>query len=91
MSGDARRGTPKFPLRLDELGRRAPLAPAVRSAPKPGVKPSPMSSLPAPKLQATAAAARAVLRPQRLVEHAHVDASRRVAPSGIGLDSGEMR
>jgi protein-L-isoaspartate(D-aspartate) O-methyltransferase len=32
-----------------------------------------------------------VLRPQRLVEQAHGDASRRVAPSGLGLDSLEMR
>jgi protein-L-isoaspartate(D-aspartate) O-methyltransferase len=92
MSGEAPRGgTPKFPLRLDELGKRAPLAPATKPGPKPSVKPNPTSSAPAPKLQATAAAARAVLRPQRLVEHAHLDASRRVAPSGIGLDSAEMR
>jgi protein-L-isoaspartate(D-aspartate) O-methyltransferase len=47
---------------------------------------------PAPlKLNPTAVAARAVLRPQRLVEHAHADASRHVAPSGLGLDSLEMR
>ena len=65
----------KFPLRLDALDKRAKAAPVA----------------PALKLQATAAAARAVLRPQRLVEHAHVDASRRAAPSGLGLDSVEMR
>jgi protein-L-isoaspartate(D-aspartate) O-methyltransferase len=80
MSGEARRAA-KFPLRLDELGKRAKAAPAAKPAP----------SAPAPKLQATAAAARAMLRPQRLVAHAHTDASRRVAPSGIGLDSVEMR
>ena len=80
MSGEARRAS-KFPLRLDELGKRAKVKPAARPAP----------SAPLPKLQATAVAARAMLRPQRLVEHAHADAGRRVAPSGIGLDSAEMR
>ena len=84
MSAQDKRAS-KFPLRLDDLGSRvkvarAPLAPV--SAPV-------LTS--APKLQATAAAARSVLRPQRLVEHAHVDASRRAAPSGIGLDSADVR
>jgi protein-L-isoaspartate(D-aspartate) O-methyltransferase len=84
----------KFPLRLDALDwRRAKTAPAH----KPVAKPLPPStpSAPMPKLQATAAAARAVLRPQRLVQHAHADASvvssRRAAPAGVGLDSLEMR
>jgi protein-L-isoaspartate(D-aspartate) O-methyltransferase len=86
MSGEAKRAG-KFPLRLAELDPRAKSAPAA----KPGPKPSPAPRAPAPKLQATAVAARAMLRPQRLVEHAHVDASRRVAPSGLGLDSVEMR
>jgi protein-L-isoaspartate(D-aspartate) O-methyltransferase len=45
----------------------------------------------APKLQATAAAARAVLRPQHLLKGAHFDSTRRVAPSGIGLDSADVR
>lgn len=84
MSAEAKRAG-KFPLRLDELGQRA------RSAPAAKPKPSPAPHVPAYKLQATAVAARAMLRPQRLVEHAHVDASRRVAPSGLGLDSVEMR
>ena len=83
MSGDARRA-PKFPLRLNELDKRAKVA---APAPKPVVAPP----TPQPRLNATAAAARAVLRPQRLVEHAHADAARRVAPSGLGLDSVEMR
>jgi len=65
----------KFPLRLDSLDKRARTAPAS----------------PAPKLQATAVAARAVLRPQRLVGDAHADAARHIAPSGLGLDSAEMR
>ena len=84
MSGPGKRAS-KFPLRLDDLGSRVkvartPLAPV--SAPL-------LTS--APKLQATAAAARSVLRPQRLVEHAHVDASRRIAPSGVGMDSADVR
>ena len=84
MSGPGKRAS-KFPLRLDDLGSRVkvartPLAPV--SAPL-------LTS--APKLQATAAAARSVLRPQRLVEHAHVDASRRGAPSGVGMDSADVR
>jgi protein-L-isoaspartate(D-aspartate) O-methyltransferase len=84
MSADPRRGT-RFPLRLSELGSPAKVArtPAVPAAA-------------APKLQVTTAAAvtaggRAVLRPQRLVEHAHADAARRVAPSGLGLDSADVR
>ena len=84
MSAQDKRAS-KFPLRLDDLGSRvkvarAPLAPVAAPV---------LTS--APKLQATAAAARSVLRPQRLVEHAHVDASRRAAPSGIGLDSADVR
>jgi protein-L-isoaspartate(D-aspartate) O-methyltransferase len=82
MSGEARRAR-KFPLRLDELDKQPKRAPLVN--------PSPMPCAPGSKMQATAVAARLLLRPQRLVEDAHVDASRRVAPSGIGLDSDEMR
>lgn len=84
MSGADKRAS-KFPLRLDALGSRikvarTPLLPIAASA---------LTS--APKLQATAAAARAVLRPQRPLEHAHTNASRRVAPSGLGLDSADVR
>jgi protein-L-isoaspartate(D-aspartate) O-methyltransferase len=81
MSAGERRPPAKFPLRLNELDRRAAVAAPARPAP----------AAPAPKLNATTLAARAVLRPQRLVEHAHDYASRRVAPSGLGLDSVEMR
>ena len=82
MSGDPRRPS-KFPLRLDALSSpmrvaRAPSAP-------------PASHATPPKLQATAIAARAVLRPQRQLEHAHVDATRRAAPQGLGLDSADVR
>ncbi|MBC7732204.1 MAG: protein-L-isoaspartate(D-aspartate) O-methyltransferase [Bacteriovorax sp.] len=34
---------------------------------------------------------RAVLRPQRLLAHAHRDATRRIAPAGLGLDSDDVR
>ncbi|HEY8709311.1 MAG TPA: protein-L-isoaspartate(D-aspartate) O-methyltransferase [Burkholderiaceae bacterium] len=84
MSGPGRRAS-KFPLRLDDLGSRVQVA----RTPVPPVS-APLLTI-APKLQATAAAARSVLRPQRLVEHAHVDASRRAAPSGIGMDSADVR
>jgi protein-L-isoaspartate(D-aspartate) O-methyltransferase len=84
VSADGKR-TSKFPLRLDELGSRIKIA----RTPVVPVNATVLTS--APKLQATAAAARAVLRPQRLVENAHIDASRRVSPSGIGLDSADVR
>lgn len=84
MSGADRRAS-KFPLRLNELSSRTKVA---RRPVLPAATPALTS---APKLQATAAAARAVLRPQKLLEHAHADASRRVAPSGIGLDSADVR
>ena len=76
----------KFPLRLDELGSRIKVA---RTPIAVTTHATVLTT--APKLQATAAAARAVLRPQRLLENAHADASRRVAPSGIGLDSADVR
>ena len=81
----------KFPLRLDELGTRrgvarSPVVPAAAAA----SAASTVFTL-APKLHATAAAARAVLRPQRLLEEAHSHASRRAAPSGVGLDSTDIR
>lgn len=83
-AADAKR-PPKFPLRLDALGTpqkvaRTPLMPAA----------APILRV-APRLQPAAAAARAVLRPQRLLEHAHADAARRAAPSGLGLDSADVR
>jgi protein-L-isoaspartate(D-aspartate) O-methyltransferase len=75
----------KFPLRLDSLSSR------IKVARTPVVPVAAPALTTAPKLQATAAAARAVLRPQRLVENAHADASRRAAPSGMGLDSADVR
>ena len=84
MSGDRRRAA-RFPLRLDELSSRVKDArPQITAAAEP-------VNDAAPKLRATAAAARSVLRPQRPVEHAHADAARRGAPSGLGLDSADVR
>jgi protein-L-isoaspartate(D-aspartate) O-methyltransferase len=75
----------KFPLRLDELGSR------VKVARTPVVPMSAPLMTSAPKLAPTAAAARSVLRPQRPLDHAHTVALRRVAPSGLGLDSADVR
>lgn len=75
-----RRGQ-KFPLRLDALGA----APKVARTANAGVAAKP----PAPALPP--APSRAVLRPQRPLAHAHTDASQRAAPSGLGLDSADVR
>ena len=40
---------------------------------------------------ATTAAAKAVLRPQAPLEHAHAQSSRRSVPAGMGLDSADVR
>jgi protein-L-isoaspartate(D-aspartate) O-methyltransferase len=85
MSAGGKRAS-KFPLRLDELGSRVKVA---RTPLVPTTTATVMTA--APKLQATAAAARAVLRPQHLLGEAHIDSTRRVAPSGIGLDSADVR
>ncbi|HWH82047.1 MAG TPA: protein-L-isoaspartate(D-aspartate) O-methyltransferase [Burkholderiaceae bacterium] len=90
MSG-AGKGARKFPLRLDALNPRRDTTP--RRVPKATPKPAPKAApaAPAPRLQATAAAARTLLRPQRPLDLAHGDASRRAAPSGLGLDSADVR
>jgi protein-L-isoaspartate(D-aspartate) O-methyltransferase len=85
MSADPPPRATRFPLRLDALTSRSKVA---RTPASPAAAPVPAT---APKLQATAAAARAVLRPQSLVEHVHADAARRSAPSGLGLDSADVR
>ena len=82
---DADKRPSKFPLRLDGLSSR------VKVARTPVMPMAATVFTSAPKLQATAAAARAVLRPQRLLEHALTDAARRIAPSGLGLDSADVR
>jgi protein-L-isoaspartate(D-aspartate) O-methyltransferase len=76
----AERPARKFPLQLDGL------KPAVR---KPAPAPSPARARAAPA--APAASQRPVLRPQQHVAHAHAEASRRAAPSGMGLDSADVR
>ena len=86
MTGADKRAS-KFPLRLDGLG--SPIKAARGTALPIG---APMLTT-APILRATAAAARTVLRPQRPLAHAyaHLNASRRAAPSGVGLDSADVR
>ena len=71
----------KFPLRLDEL------KPALRK-PVPAPAPKPLRSV---TVAPTAALRRPVLRPQQHVAHAHAEATRRSAPSGMGLDSTDVR
>jgi protein-L-isoaspartate(D-aspartate) O-methyltransferase len=84
MSGSAPR-SPKFPLRLDQmtppakLPAAAPRKPVARTVAKPSLAP------------ASIANQRPVLRPQAHVQHAHTEATRRVAPSGLGLDSADVR
>ncbi len=82
---DLDKRAPRFPLRLDALGSR------VKVARTPLVSVAAPVMTTAPRLQATAAAARAVLRPQRPVQSAHADASRHSPPSGLGLDSVDVR
>jgi protein-L-isoaspartate(D-aspartate) O-methyltransferase len=77
------RGARKFPLRLDAIGSTPKIAR--------GPSPSP-SAVPRPPARNTAAVVpREVLRPQRPLAHAHSDASQRAAPSGLGLDSADVR
>ncbi|MDP3822764.1 MAG: protein-L-isoaspartate(D-aspartate) O-methyltransferase [Burkholderiales bacterium] len=75
-----RRG-PKFPLRLAALGA----APKIARTPSPApvVAPSPPAR--------AAVLPRPLLRPQQPLAHAHTDASHRAAPSGLGLDSADVR
>ncbi len=73
----------KFPLRLGAVQPDAPNVQARKTTPAAGgfvAKPVP------------AAAARALLRPQDHLRHAHAESNRRVAASaGIGLDSADVR
>ena len=79
MTPAAPRG-PKFPLRLDQMA--APARTIGKPAPVPAPKPAPRPIEPVQ---------RKVLRPQALVHQAHADAVRAVAPSGLGLDSADVR
>ena len=75
-----RRGQ-KFPLRLDALG----------ATPKIARTPNPLAGPNSPARALPASAPRAVLRPQRPLAYAHTDASHRAVPSGLGLDSADVR
>ena len=80
MTPPAPRG-PKFPLRLDQMA-----TPPTRAVAKPAPAP-----VPKPASRHVAPVHRNVLRPQALVQQAHADAVRAVAPSGLGLDSADVR
>ena len=79
MSSDERR-PPKFPLRLDEL------KPARRNAAPAALRPAAVTPKPT-----VAVTQRQMLRPQQPVQHAHRDAATRTAPSGVGMDSADVR
>ena len=78
------RRTAKFPLRLNELGSRPAFSHtnALRDS---------AASAGMPKLQATAAAARAVIRPQRLLDEVHALKARVTPVQGTGLASADVR
>ena len=84
MSGPAQRA-PKFPLRLDQMTApaKAPAAAPRKQIVKAAAKPSLANALIANQ--------RPVLRPQAHLQHAHTEAIRRAAPSGLGLDSADVR
>ena len=83
------RPTRKFPLRLDELTPTARKASTVVvRAPPPAAAAPAAAALMSP---VTSPVMRPVLRPQQHVLHAHVEATRRSAPSGLGLDSADVR
>jgi len=71
--------TPKFPLRLDRM-----------ATPKKTLVTSPHGAPPA-KPEVSAPAPRALLRPQQPLQHAADVAARKSAPTGLGLDSQEVR
>ena len=76
MSPPARR-TPTFPLRLDQMSAPRKTASAAAPAVLPAIVPAPKH--------------RDVLRPQAPLQHAHAAAARRAAPTGLGLDSADVR
>ncbi len=75
----------KFPLRLNQLAA----APKVIKAPAVVLKPVPVRPVAAPS--AAIAAARSVLRPQALLQHSVDHAAHSKSPSGVGLDSADVR
>jgi protein-L-isoaspartate(D-aspartate) O-methyltransferase len=75
----------KFPLRLNQLAA----APKVIKAPAVVLKAVPARPVAAPS--AAIAAARSVLRPQALLQHSVDHAANSKSPSGVGLDSSDVR
>ena len=79
---------PKFPLRLDQLASvPKTLTPLADDASPPVASSAHRSRSPTASKQP----ARTLLRPQRPLQQAHADASRLHAPSGMGLDSADVR
>lgn len=76
---------PKFPLQLEGLDR-----PVRRPTSAPVAAPKPVAATPVagaiPRVEP-----RPVLRPQQPLQQAALDSARRVAPSGLGLDSAGIR
>ncbi len=85
---NAERPARKFPLQLDGLKPAARKPAPAPSASRMQSPPSPPAALQRP---ASGLASRPVLRPQQHLAHAHSEASRRTAPSGMGLDSADVR
>jgi protein-L-isoaspartate(D-aspartate) O-methyltransferase len=75
----------KFPLRLNQL---ATVPKLVKAAPTP-LKTTPVRRVAAPS--AAVAAVRAVLRPQALLQQSVDHATNAKSPSGVGLDSADVR
>jgi protein-L-isoaspartate(D-aspartate) O-methyltransferase len=75
----------KFPLRLNQLAA----APRLAKAPVNLLKAVVLRPVAAPS--AAIAAARAVLRPQALLQHSVDHAANAKSPSGVGLDSADVR
>ena len=91
MSGTANK-PPKasnFPLRLSQLSVVPKVVKPLVTVLKPALKAFPARPVSAPS--AAVAAARAVLRPQALLQHSVDHAANSRLPSGVGLDSADVR
>lgn len=81
MSSSERRGR-TFPLRLDALSTPPKSARGAGAA---------AVATPKPEVRAAPTVPRPLLRPQQPVAHAHKDSSQHKPPSGLGLDSADVR